>query len=301
MHAVYAYGVIAPSTLVELDDGFPPEAGYAEIRTVHESFGGEAAGSAYVLARLGIATKLSGNRLGDDPASRRVIGALSAAGVDCSGVARDADPPVTEIVFSSGGERTVFGTYGRMLADAAWVTPARRDMQSSRMVCLDPFLDDASESVARWCREDDVPYVTIDTLPDSDMARHAAALVISEEFAGRAFDVSVPEEILGVYAEQCRGLSILTRGNRPLLYARPGDAPQQSAPFAVEARDTAGAGDSFRAGVIYGLLRKYPDEQIVTTASAIAAMVCQTSPGVMHSPTEPQLEEFVAMIDPAGR
>jgi hypothetical protein len=34
MHDVYAYRVIVPSTLYELSDDFPPEAGYAEIAGV---------------------------------------------------------------------------------------------------------------------------------------------------------------------------------------------------------------------------------------------------------------------------
>jgi sugar/nucleoside kinase (ribokinase family) len=290
---VYAYGVIAPSTLIELDGRFPPEAGYAEIGSIHPSFGGEAAGSAYVLARLGVTTKLSGNRLGSDRASQRVIGLLSAAGVDCSTVARDADPPVTEIVFSTERERTVFGTYGKMRADQAWTEPSRDDIRSSRIVCLDPFFGDASDSAARWCREVGVPYVTVDANPDSEIARHAEALIISEEFAERTSDGGDPRDLLDTYLGRCRGLVILTRGSRPLFYGRPGGPPRQFAPFSVEARDTAGAGDSFRAGVIYGLLQQHSDERIVTTASAVAAIVCQASPGVLHSPTERQLEEFL--------
>ena len=79
MHEVYAYGVVAPSTLIELEGGFPAEAGYGEIARIHPSLGGEAAGGAYVLARLGVATKMSGNRLGSDLDSRRVIGLLTEA------------------------------------------------------------------------------------------------------------------------------------------------------------------------------------------------------------------------------
>ncbi len=47
MHRVYAYGVVAPSTLIEPEDGYPPEGGYAELRAVHRSFGGDAAAGAH--------------------------------------------------------------------------------------------------------------------------------------------------------------------------------------------------------------------------------------------------------------
>ncbi len=293
MHDVYVYGVIATSTLVELDGAFPAEAGYGEIAHIHESFGGEAAGGAYVLARLGVATKLSGNRLGSDPDSRRVIELLTEAGVDCSVIATDSPSPVTEIVFSSRDERTVFGTYTRMLTANDWSQPSRDDISSSRIVCLDPFFGDASERAARWCREASIPFVTIDTSPDSDLTRGAEVLIVSEEFASRSVEPIDTLELLARYMQSCHGLVILTRGSQPLLYARSDGQVREFAPYPVKARDTAGAGDSFRAGIIYGMLRDYDDEQLIETASAISAMVCQRVPGVLNSPTEQELEAFL--------
>lgn len=294
MHQVYSYGVIAPSTLVELEGTFPPEAGYAEINRVVPSLGGEAANSAYVLARLGVATKLSGSRLSQDDASDSAIALLSAAGVDCSAVARDADDSVTEIVISSAGQRTIFATYGRMLAGRAWNPPSRDDICSSRVVCLDPFFGEESGQAAVWCLEAGVPYVTVDTTPDNAIAQNAAAIVVSEEFSNRTFETEDPSEILDRYSRRCRGLVVLTRGGRELLYGRPGVSPQTVAPHAVAVRDTAGAGDSFRAGVAYGILQGASDARIIELATAIAALVVQTSPGVVHSPTREELEAFLA-------
>lgn len=293
MHDVYAYGVIAPSTLIELDGSFPSEAGYGEIAGVHQSLGGEAAGGAYVLARLGISTKLSGTRLSGDPESQRVIDLLSAAGVDCSAVATGAAATVTEIVFSNAAERTVFGTYGRMLADQAWSRPSHEDIVTSRIVCLDPFFGDASELAARWCRETSTPYVTVDAAVESDIARHAEVAIISEEFASRTVGPIDPHEVLAAYVEPSDGLVILTRGSGPVLYGRSGKPVRQFAPFPVEARDATGAGDSFRAGLIYGMLRGFDDVQLLEVASAVSALVCQRIPGVLDSPSEDELESFL--------
>lgn len=292
-HDVYAYGVIAPSTLIELEDPFPAESGYAEIRTVRQSFGGEAAGGAYVLARLGVSTKLTGSELGSDDASRWVLENLSAVGVDCSGISVTVRGGVTEVVVSSRMARTIFATYGRMLADRAWAEPVRSDVRSSRMVCLDPFFGEASETVARWCREDGIPYVTVDTLPETDVAQDAAAVVISQEYADRTFGDRDVAELLEAYVGCCKGLIILTRGSGPVWYGRTGNVARQSPVFDVEVRETAGAGDSFRAGVIFGLLRGEVDDDVVRIASGLAAMVCQSSPGVLHSPTESELEAFL--------
>lgn len=295
VHEVYAYGVIAPSALYVLGDDFPPPAGYAEIAEVHPSIGGEAAGGAYVLARLGVATKLDGNRLGADDESARVVAVLSAAGVDCTAIALDPHTsPVTEVVFATSDARTVFGTYGRLSADRSWNHPAREDVLASRIVCLDPFFGDASLQVARWCREAAIPYVTVDTAPDSEIAHHSDVLVVSEEFASRTFGPFQPEEMLAAYTGRCDGLVILTRGNEPLLYGRGDEPVREHTPVSVEVRDTTGAGDSFRAGIIYGKLRGYNDERVIATASAVAAFVCLSPPGVLNSPTEQELAEFLA-------
>lgn len=292
MYDVLAYGVIAPSRLVELEGAFPTEAGYGEITRTHPSLGGEAAACAYVLSRMGIATKLSGNRLGRDPESKRVLGLLEAAGVDCSAVATDAGDPVLEIVISGAGERTVLGSYGRMLTQQAWSTPSRDDIEAARIVCLDPFFGEASEQAARWCREASIPFVTVDVPPDSKIAHGAAVTIISEEFGLRSFAPYDPHSVISVYAHRS-DLVILTRGSRPVLFSR-GDAPVNGfTPFQVEARDTTGAGDSFRAGIIYGMLMGYDDHRLIATASAVAAMVSQRVPGVLNSPSVSELEQFL--------
>lgn len=295
MHDVYAYGVIAPSTLIELRDDYPPAGGYSEIAESYESLGGEAAGSAYVLARLGVSTKLQGNHLADEPPSTRVIQMLTEVGVDCSAIVVDGSVrPVTEVVIAEGTERTVFGTYKSLNADRAWADGSRPDIETSRIVCVDPFFGTQSARVCQWARETDTPYVTVDTAPDSEIAKHAEVLVVSEEYTATTLDISDPRDVLSAYTDQCEGLVVLTRGSDALWYGRRSAPPRTWDPFTVPVRDTTGAGDGFRAGIIYGMLHGYSDEQLVQTAGAVSALVCQAPPGVLHSPTVEALRAFLS-------
>ena len=293
MHQVYAFGMIAPSTLIVLDDAYPPAGGYAEIAGVYSSFGGEAAGSAYVLARLGVDTKLDGSWLGRDHASTFVIETFSAAGLDCSAVRR-GEEAVREVVVSAADARTVLGTYKKSMNDSSWNPPSEEDIRSSRIVCLDPFLGAESLQAARWCVGADIPYVTVDVPADSEIAQGAEVLVVSEEYATRVSGPHDPLELLATYAEHCRGLVILTHGSEPIIYGRRGGPSRELAPYRVDVRDTTGAGDSFRAGVIYSMLNGADDERLVGTASAVAALVCEGFPGVVNSPSEADLSEFLA-------
>lgn len=295
MHDVYAYGVIAPSTLYVLEADFPPQGGYAEIVGIYHSTGGEAANSAYILSKLGITAKLDGNWLSNDEDSYRTIKILSADGLDCSNVTlKDNYLGVKEIIFTSGNARTIFGTYKKLVLDnPQWNEPSADDIKSSRLVCLDPFFGKQSETAARICVENKMPYVTVDVKPDNYIARNAEALVISEEFTQREFPSHDKEQIFELYSKSCDGLTVLTFGSETVLFGRKGSKPSYFTPFTVDVKDTTGAGDAFRAGLIYAMLKDQSDEEQIRTGCALAGMVCEKFPGVLNGPTEQELLEFI--------
>jgi sugar/nucleoside kinase (ribokinase family) len=298
VHDVYAYGVVAQSTLCTLESRFPSRAGYAEIADVAEAgdtVGGEAAGGAYVLARLGISTKLDGTWLNAGEESRRIIRLLSSAGVDCHRISLvDECETLREFVFSDGETRTVFGNYGRVLSgDRAWNEPSADDIRASRIVCLDPFLGEQSARAADICVDAGVPYVTIDVVPGTEIGRRAEVLIVSSEYLSRTLGVVDRLEALAAYRQDCDGLVVLTDGASPVVFGYPGAEPRACAPFPVEVEDTTGAGDAFRAGIIYGMLKGLTGTELVETGCAVAGMVCERMPGFINSPTEAELQGFL--------
>jgi sugar/nucleoside kinase (ribokinase family) len=139
-HAVYAYGVVSSSTLYSIRGSFPSPEGYAEINDFRHMTGGEAANSSIVLARLGVPVKLDGNWLGADENGKRTKALLSGYQIDTSRLLlREGYMSTQEVVFAAAGTRTIFGTYGRLLEDAAWNMPRESDITQAKVVCLDPF------------------------------------------------------------------------------------------------------------------------------------------------------------------
>jgi sugar/nucleoside kinase (ribokinase family) len=61
----------------------------------------------------------------------------------------------------------------------------------------------------------------------------------------------------------------------------------------VDVVDTTAAGDAIRAGIIYAMLQGWSETELVRTGCAVAAMVCQTMPGFINSPTEAELRDFL--------
>lgn len=298
---VYAYGVVATSTLHLLQHAFPPPDGYAEVVRSLPMTGGEALNSAIVLSRLGLRVRLDGNWLGDTAEDRRLLRTIEDFGIDGRRLSLKQDfPGVREIVFSDARTRTIFGNYIALLSgERKWNIPRESDIAGARMACVDPPFREESALVGDLAKRLDVPFVSIDCPFAHKLATDAAAVIVSGEFRGREYPDAALDELFAEYQSRARGLVILTVGDQPILFGRRGQAAQQLEPCDVEVVDSAGAGDSFRSGVIHGLLQGWDDAAIVRYASALAAIVCTRFPGVLDAPTHGEILEFMREPPPA--
>ena len=66
----------------------------------------------------------------------------------------------------------------------------------------------------------------------------------------------------------------------------------------VEVKSTLGAGDTFKAGCVYGLLHGMNDDELVRFASACSAIAISRFPLPKHPP---RLAEVQELIDRQGR
>lgn len=292
-HDVYSYGVVSASTLYTIRDAFPAVEGYAEIVDERYMTGGEATNSSIVLSRLGARVKLDGNWLGDDDAGRRTRSLLDDLGIDTTNLPLHPNhTTVREVIVAAGDTRTIFGTYVRMHEEARWNTPDEEDILQSRVVCLDPFFADVSLRAAKIAFDASIPVVTVDCRHDDPLVAHATAVVISESYLGEHYADSELEDLFREYQRAAPGLVVFTFGGKDSWFGRRDQEISRLESYRVDAIDTAGAGDSFRAGVVYGLLKGWSDEQTVDFSAALAAIVCTRSPGVLDAPGLDEVLEF---------
>ncbi|MFT3829904.1 MAG: carbohydrate kinase family protein [Opitutaceae bacterium] len=312
MNDVYCFGHVSTGVILRLKDRFPAPDGYGEVVQTLENHSGEATGSALVLTRLGARVVLEGNWIGDTPPCRRTLEFLASRGIDCSGlVVKPGYAGVTEIVISDGDTRTVFGRYCDLLfTTRQWERPSVDRIASARVVCVDPAFGDTTLFVARTAKALGKSLATCDARADSELAQLADVLAISGEMIAREYphaarDDAARARLFEEYVERCAGLVVFTAGSRPLWYARGKNGPAapgrarpgrrcELPPFPVEVVDSAGAGDSFRGGLIYGLLRDWSDEHTVRFACAVAALICTTAPGCVNPPAPEQVRAFLA-------
>jgi sulfofructose kinase len=293
-HDVYAFGVVASSTHFGLEGPFPAPEGYAEIESVSHMIGGEAANSSLVLSRLGAKVKLDGNWIGADDAGRHVKSLLEQFGIDTSRLPlKEHYSGVREVVFAAQGTRTIFGTYCRLQEDQAWNMPVEDDIRRSRVVCLDPFFGKASSRVAEIASDAGIPVVTVDCLPHEPLVGHASAVVVSESYLRSKFPDRPLASVFEEYLQATRGLVIFTLGENGGWYGRLATGLQTFAAYPVTAVDTTCAGDSFRAGIVFGFLQGWDDARLVEFGAAVAAIVCTRTPGALNAPGYDEALEFM--------
>ena len=292
---VYAYGVIAASELHLLSTPFPSPDAYAEIAETHFMTGGEALNSAIVLSRLGVSVQLDGNWIGDTPAGERLLATIRGYGIDARRLRVEPGfAGVREIVFSDEKSRTVFGNYIDLLSTTRkWNIPQQADLAGALIVCVSPPPRAESALVGAYAAALGVPFVSIDCPYDQPLANAAAAVIISGEFRNRAYPQAALSDLFAEYQQRAQGLVVFTVGDDAILYGRRGAPSRRFKPYPVQVIDSAGAGDSFRAGVIYGILKHWSDDQIILYAAAVAGLVCASFPGVLNSPTHAEVMRFI--------
>lgn len=161
------------------------------------------------------------------------------------------------------------------------------------MAAIDPFFREESLLAAELCQRHSVPYVTIDCPHDSSLHRHAAVNVVSKECTSQHYTGMNPEDIMLLLQGTSSGLTILTQGGGEMLYGRKGEPIHRMPPFPVEVKSTLGAGDTFKAGCVYGLLRGMRGEDLVRFASACSAVAISRFPLPLYPP---RLEEAQKLI-----
>ncbi len=285
---VYLYGLTLLSTIHRLKGPYPEADDYQEIHRTHVVPGGETANAAILLARLGLQVRSEGTFLGTET-KETILRFNRKWGVDSSGLRLDpAFEGWKDLVIVDGKHRNVFGWFGERFSKEGgrkWTKPSPSAVGEARVVSIDPFLGAESGKLARLCHEKGKAFVTLDCAPESDCHRYSAVNVISREFVDRAFPRANNRKLMARYLSRSKGLTVFTFGSKPLWYARPGGPLRRFTPFRVKVSGTLGAGDSFRAGMVYGLWRGWSDSQCVRFAAGLAACVCKNNPAALFPPT----------------
>ena len=293
-HDVYLYGQILGTHSFLLKDGFLQPDEYSEIAAQYFLPGGETGTAATVLASLGVSVRMDGTWIGTEVAP--MLKAFYAdKSVDLSSLCFTGDQGVMDYVVIAGLVRSPMGRFQTLFSTGErwWSIPKEEDIADCKAAAIDPFFREESLRAAELCLRHRVPFVTIDSPHDSVLHQQAAVNVVSKECTGEHYAGMAPEAIMERMQRETDGLTILTQGGGDMLYARKGEPIHRMKPFSVTVRSTLGAGDTFKAGCVYGLLHGMKDEDLVRFASACSAIAISRFPLPLYPPKPEEVQELI--------
>ena len=292
---VYLFGQVLGTHSFLLKDGFLQPDEYAEIREQYFLPGGETGTAATVLDSLGVSVRMDGTWIGTE-VEPMLQSFYREKQVDLSPLRIwEDDPGVMDYVVIAGLVRSPMGRFQALFSSGRrwWSIPQEKDVAGCKAAAIDPFFGEESLLAMEICQRNRIPYVTIDSPHDSPLHQNAAVNVVSRECTGQHYAGMEPEAVMERLKETASGLTILTQGGGDMLYGRKGGEIHRMKPFSVDVKSTLGAGDTFKAGCVYGILHGMSDEDLVRFASACSAVAVSRFPLPLHPPA---LKEVQALI-----
>lgn len=276
-----------------------PEAGLSKlpVRERTERCGGQTATATAACARLGLRVKYVGV-VGADVYGARIVERLAGLGVDVSDVIRREgamNASAAILIDEGSGERIVLWERSRALALHTSELP-RDAIETARAVHVDDVDDPAAVATARIARQAGVPITTdLDRVTDrtQELVSLASHPIFAEQVPTELTGETDPERALRALRRAHPGLLTVTLGAKGAA-ALDGDRFITIPGHHVRAVDTTGAGDVFRGGFLYGLVRGWSADRILQFANAAAAVSC-TKPGAIDG--APALNDVKLLLE----
>ncbi len=304
-------GEINPDLI--LSGNITPEFGQVEqlVNSANLTIGSSSAIFACGATRLGLKVAFVGV-CGADIFGRFMLDELSQRGVDVSGVIVDpAQPTGLSVILNHPGEDaagdrailTHLGTINRLRAEqvplgllqkarhlhvASYflqtaLRPGLPDLfRSAHSLGLTTSLDTNWDPSGEWSSFDELLGQVDAFLPNQN-----EALAIS--------GASTITAALQILSQKCRVVAI--KCGREGALARQAGESVRAAALPVQVVDTVGAGDSFDAGFLYGWLKGWSLERVLTLAGACGSLSTRAAGGTS---AQPSLEEALKFVKLSG-
>ncbi len=269
---VLSYGTIGIDTILRVPYLPTPGRG-AHAREETEHLGGKAANVAVHLAHWGLKVAISGTAIGDDWVGERLDAILAQhPNISTRYLRRIAGlkSMYCRILVTPDGDRTIIGVH----VDENPQTPPTPEMiADARLLTLDLYGGAERVEAARLAVQAGRPVVVGDVrspehpvLPYTTVAIASAAEVRSDHPTMTLEDFAQAVQTAG--ARQV----IITDGPHDVLAFDTDGSCTAVTPPQVAVVDTTGAGDAFRAGVVYGVLAGWPLVECAALGTAAGAI-----------------------------
>ena len=263
------------------------------------SAGGQTATAMVALKRLGLNTAYAG-RFGSDYEGQFGLATLRDEGVNVDQV-EIVEGSATQLAFIiidvRTGERTIVWDRDERLAYAPSDAP-RNFGSSGRVLHLDAHDPPACVQVAQDAQQaGTIVSADIDNVYPGlpELLPYIDILLGSKEFPGRVTGIADERaalvELQNRFGSKIVGMTLGDQGAVVYCDGQFLESPAFQAPGGC--KDTTGAGDAFRGGFLFGLLKGDDVETSMKLGNAVAAMKCSALGARPGLPTRKQLDDFL--------
>jgi sugar/nucleoside kinase (ribokinase family) len=298
---VVGFGTNAVDFLIEVPE-YPAFNSKVELINYVQAAGGEVATAMVGLRRLGLNVSYIG-RFGDDAAGDLGLQTLRDEGVDVR-LAEKRAGAQTQVAFividARNGERTVIWKRDEKLAYALDEAPLEAATMG-KALHFTPHDVQACIAMARRAKEAGVVVsVDIDNLFEGvqELLSRVDIFIASADFPKKLFGIGDKKkalrEIKSLFGCGIVGITLGESGS--LLLCE--DTFIETAGYAVPGgcKDTTGAGDAFRVGFLYGMLKGESVEVSAKMANAVAALKCRAVGARTALPEHDELARFIGGV-----
>jgi len=272
---VLCYGGICVDNIIHVP--YMPSPGIATTPT-HQQFqlGGGATQTAVWLARWGVPVALTGNAIGQDEYGKKILEWLTAyESFDIHQIQQlnSLETPYTRAIVPPGGDRHLI-EFGY---DTAPMCPAEDvDLGGLNILTVNFYYNNPEREtprLAKRAKNQGITVIASDVL-DEDNALFSVSDILINSRAVMKTKLPMSNHIDYSTALQAKhgGIVIMTDGEQP-VHVITRDSEQFSVDVpSVAVTDTTGAGDAFRAGIVYGHLHAWSLEESIKLAVASGAL-----------------------------
>ncbi len=296
---ILCYGGVALETFIDLP--YQPKPGVAHIICEeHNRLGG---GSAHVAEWLGswhVPTRLSGYVIGTDPSGDQLWRWLAEhplLDLSCLQRSDDVHTLVSRTIPFPNGDRYLLCVgYGNVT-----LTPPAPELLDGIDILEIAFYhrqvrgNAASIEMARLAATRGVRIVAMDVIAPDVADLPATEIIVNSAASIRE---QMPDADIRTHGRELQasshGAVIVTDGDREVLAFDRDGAEYSVLPPKVTPTDATGAGDSFRAGVIYGLHQGWAMRDTLRWATAVGALQVQRS---LEQDRPPSIATIKALAD----
>ena len=290
MCEVFCYGEIGIDNIIQADGLPSPENAVFPTSDSYHG-GGAAANTAVWLATLGVKVKLSGNVIGHDSYGEMILERLRKhALIDLSLVVQGGEviTPFTRAIVTPDGERSFLIFW---YPQAPKVQLTKEMLQGIKYLALDLYGGPERLETARLAFEAGVSTAIGDIIwPDHPALPFTSIATNSGAYIRQHFpDVDIRQHARALQSIS-KGIIITTDGPRAVHVLDEQGKGFMVQPPAVTAVDATGAGDAFRAGLLYGLLGGFNLPRSVCWGIAAGSLKVQNLGAATTLPTIDEIE-----------